>query len=128
MNVFSKPILAIAFGAFLVCAETCRHFDALLSLPEHWASLPIHDWIAGAYLVYAGVRSRRPGRPAAGPHLLAAWAFNLSLLCGALLGHLEDWSSQAPSDRLEFALIGAIALLFLIALGGLVSALDTVRR
>jgi len=59
MTLFASPMLAIAFGAFLLCAETCLHFESLLALPGSWLSLPIHDWIAGGFLVYGGVRSRR---------------------------------------------------------------------
>jgi hypothetical protein len=57
MTFFANPSLAIAFGAFLLCAETCLHFESLLALPESWLSLPIHDWVAGCFLLYDGVRT-----------------------------------------------------------------------
>ena len=124
MTLLAKPIVAIAFGAFLVCAETCRHFDSLLSLPQSWRSLPIHDWAAGFFLVYSGVRSGRDWRTGR-LYQVAAWAFNVSLMCGAFFGHLEEWSSQAPAEGWisERALLIIIGLLFAVSLGGLVSTM-----
>jgi len=124
MTLFANPMLAIGFGAFLLCAETCRHFESLLSLPGSWLSLPIHDWVAGCFLLYGAVRSRREwstGRL----YQLAAWAFNASLLCGAFLGHLEDWSAGAQGDEWisEGALLVVIGLLFAISLCALVSTM-----
>jgi hypothetical protein len=129
MTFFASPILAIGFGAFLACAETCLHFESLLALPGSWLSLPIHDWIAGSFLIYGGVRSRRDwgtGRLYQG----AAWAFNVSLLCGAFFSHLEAWSAEVQaedwiSDR---ALMIIISLLLAVALCGLVSTLVVTRR
>jgi hypothetical protein len=59
MTLLARPVVAIGFGAFLLCAETCLHFESLLSLPQSWLSLPIHDWVAGSFLIYAGARSER---------------------------------------------------------------------
>jgi hypothetical protein len=59
MNVLGRPALAIGFGAFLLCPETCLHFDSLRSLPEGWVSLPIYDWAAGLFLLCVGVRGQR---------------------------------------------------------------------
>jgi len=124
MSIFALPIVALGFGAFLLCAETCLHFESLLSLPKSWLSLPIHDWAAGLFLVYAGVRSRRDwvsGRPVQA----AAWAFNLSLLYTAFVGHLESWSSHVPDEGWipERVLVSIIGVLFAVALCGLVSTL-----
>jgi hypothetical protein len=124
MTLFASPILAMVFGAFLMCAETCLHFESLLALPGSWLSLPIHDWVAGSFLIYGGVRSQRDwgtGRL----HQVAAWAFNVSLLCGAFFGHLEDWSTEAPSEGWisERALVTMIGFLLTISLCGLVSTI-----
>lgn len=129
MTLFASPILAIAFGAFLLCAETCLHFESLLALPGSWLSLPIHDWIAGSFLVYGGVRSRREwntGRI----YQLAAWAFNASLLCGAFLAHLEEWSAGALGEDWisERALVMIIGSLFAISLCALVSTMTLGER
>ena len=125
MTSFASPILAIAFGAFLLCTETCLHFESIVSLPGSWLSLPIHDWGAASFLIYGGVRSRRDwatGRV----YQAAAWAFSASLLCGAFFGHLEDWSAAGSVGGWisERALVIIIGLLFAISLGGL---LGTIR-
>jgi len=129
MTFFANPILAIGFGAFLLCAETCRHFESLLALPGSWLSLPIHDWVAGCFLVYGGVRSQREwstGRL----YQLGAWAFNASLLCGAFLGHLEDWSAGAPAEDWisERPLVIIIGFLFAISVCALVSTMMVTSR
>jgi hypothetical protein len=129
MSFFANPILAIGFGAFLLCAETCLHIESLLALPGSWLSLPIHDWVAGCFLLYGGVRSQREwstGRL----YQLAAWAFNASLLCGAFLGHLEDWSAGtlAEGSIPERALVIIIGFLFAISLCALVSTMTVTSR
>ncbi len=123
LRFLGGPRVAIAFGAFLIVAEACRHANAFTSLPASFLSLPIHDWIAGGYLVYAGWRAKRDA--AAGRlHLLAAWAFNASLLCGAFLGYLEDFSVGAEQiNATTIGFVGIVALLFLISLGGLIGTL-----
>jgi hypothetical protein len=124
MTFFASPILAIVVGAFLICAETCLHFQSLLALPGSWLSLPIHDWVAGSFLIYGGVRGQRDwgtGRL----YQVAAWAFNVSLLCGAFFGHLEDWSTEVPAEGWisERALVTIIGFLLTISLCGLVSTI-----
>lgn len=107
-----------------MCAETCLHFESLLSLPQSWLSLPIHDWVAGSFLIYAGVRSERDWRTGR-LYLVAAWAFNASLMCGAFFAHLEEWSSHVPAEGWisERAFLIIIGVLFAISLGGLVSTI-----
>ena len=39
MNHFANPGLAIAFGAFFLCAETCLHADSVLD----FASRPFQN-------------------------------------------------------------------------------------
>jgi hypothetical protein len=124
MTFFASPILAIVVGAFLICAETCLHFQSLLALPGSWLSLPIHDWVAGSFLIYGGVRGQRDWGTG---HLyqVAAWAFNVSLLCGAFFGHLEDWSTEVPAEGWisERPLVTIIGFLLTISLCGLVSTI-----
>jgi len=124
MTFFASPILAIGFGAFLLCAETCRHFESVLSLPETWRALPIHDWLAGLFLVYGGVRNQRD-RGTGRLYQLTAWAFSVSLLCGAFFRHLEEWSPQTPEDGWisEPALVSIIGVLLAVSLCGLVSTM-----
>ena len=99
MNAFTRPALAVAFGAFILCAETCLHFDSLATAA--WLDMPWHDWLAGLWLVVAGLRGRTSGLPLS---LTAAWAFMLSLLVSAFFGHIAEWwkpSSSAPNDWLS---------------------------
>lgn len=127
MKVFARPLLAIVFGAFILCTETCLHFDSILN-PSSWIDLPIHDWLAGVFLIWSGVISRRDwthGRP----YQAAAWAFILSLLVGAFVAHWEEWSLGEPGGEWisAGAFVGILAGLVVVAAGGLVSTL-AVRR
>ncbi len=54
MTLFSHPLYAVVFGAFILCAETWLHFDALVG-PSSWTDLPIHAWIAGVALATTGI-------------------------------------------------------------------------
>jgi hypothetical protein len=39
VSLFAKPAIAIAFGAFFLCAETCLHADSVLQFanrPPRW--------------------------------------------------------------------------------------------
>ena len=58
MSMFARPIFAIIFGAFIVCAETCEHIGDIVA-PSAWTDLPLNDWFAGAFPVYGGVAFRR---------------------------------------------------------------------
>ena len=100
MGRLTNPWFAILFGAFILCAETCRHVDVILALPARWLSLPFDDWIAGLLLVSAGRLSRRDWR--SGRELQAvAWAFMLSLLVSGFFNHLEDWNSPAQTTAIS---------------------------
>jgi hypothetical protein len=95
MNAFARPALAVAFGAFILCAETCLHVEDLAAAA--WLDMPWHDWIAGGWLVVAGLRRQTSG-PALS--LTAAWTFMLSLLIGAFFGHLAEWwKPSSPSSN-----------------------------
>lgn len=95
MKWFAQPLVAIVFGAFILCAETCQHFDSLTRLPASWPDLPLHDWIAGVFLVAAGAMSRRDWARRR-QWLAVAWDFMLSLLVGAFFGHVADWVTPPP--------------------------------
>jgi heme/copper-type cytochrome/quinol oxidase subunit 1 len=51
MNYFAKPGVAIGFGAFMLCAETCLHAESFLAADATAFELPIHDWAVGIVLV-----------------------------------------------------------------------------
>jgi hypothetical protein len=90
MTLFANPFMAIAFGAFMLCTETCFHFEDIIR-PSSWIALPIHDWMAGSFLVGSGWISRRD-RNRGRPYQAAAWAFTASLLLGAFVGHWKEWT------------------------------------
>ena len=97
MTVFARPMVAVVFAAFILCAETCLHAESILR-PAQWVDLPIHDWLAGAFLLYGAVKARRDwtvGRP----YLASAWAFMASLLAAAFVGHWEEWALGSPSGE-----------------------------
>jgi uncharacterized membrane protein YphA (DoxX/SURF4 family) len=95
--MFAHPIVAIIFGAFILCAETCQHIGDILA-PSAWTDLPLNDWFAGAFLVYGGVALRRD--PVRGRAVqAAAWGFMCSLLATAFVAHWAEWRTQStPSD------------------------------
>jgi hypothetical protein len=102
-------------------AETCLHFEGIVH-QSTWIDLPIHDWIAGAFLICGGVASRRnwtKGRP----YQAAAWSFMCSLLVAALVGHWEELSRPPQSDawipaRAFVVILGGLAALSLGAVAG----------
>lgn len=111
MRFFSRPAVAIVFGGFIACAETCLHFDDIISASS-WTDLPLHDWLAAGLLVWSGsisIRSWQDGRP----YLIAGWAFMASLLIGAFVAH---WAELfRPAEAAEWIPVGA----FVAILGGL---------
>ena len=128
MKPLAAPLLAIVFGAFILCAETCLHFEGILH-PSAWTDFPIHDWFAGGMLVYGGRLSHRDwvhGRP----YQAAGWGFMSSLLVAAFTAHWEDWS-LSPSSADEWfsprAFVIVLAALAALALGALASTLTTRR-
>jgi hypothetical protein len=124
MAVFAHPIVAIIFGAFIVCAETCQHFGDIVG-PSVWTDLPLNDWFAGAFLVYGGAALRR--NPARGRAVqAAAWGFMCSLLAAAFVAHWEEWRTQnTPSDDWipAGAFIAILSVLLIVSVLGLSSTL-----
>jgi hypothetical protein len=118
MSVFAKPIFALGFGVFLALAETARRWG-------NWPYLPflLDDWVAGLFLVYGAVRSRRDwasGRP----YQAAGWAYTSGMMYMSFFGHLEHWSHPPEAGWVPHgALVGIIGLLFALALCGLGSTL-----
>jgi hypothetical protein len=118
VDLLASPILALGFGIVLALAETVRRWG-------HWPFLPflLDDWIAGLFLVYGAVRSRRDwdtGRPVQA----AAWAFTSGMLYMSFFGHLEHWSKPLETGWVPHdALVAIIGLLFALALAGLVGTL-----
>jgi hypothetical protein len=123
MSVFASPRLALGFGILLALAETCRRWG-------NWPYLPflLDDWIAGLFLVYGAVRSRRDW-PTGRPYQAAAWGFASGMLYMSFFGHLEHWSKPPESGWVVHgALVAIIGCLFGCALLGLLATLVTTRR
>jgi hypothetical protein len=128
VTYFAKPGVAIAFGAFMLCAETCLHADSFLAGGATRFDLPIYDWTAGVFLLTAGVLSQRSWTLTRRQYQAVAWAFMLSLLFGALMSFVQEWLT--PPDVVEWGIseggfVGIILALTAIALCGLVSTLRT---
>jgi hypothetical protein len=125
MQWFARPLVAVTFGAFMLCAETCLHADALLKAASQPLELPIYDWLAGGFLLSAGVLSNRQWTLTRRQYQTAAWAFMLSLLTGALISQLGEWLAppvDPPSWGItETGFLVIIASLTVIAACGLVS-------
>ena len=121
--MLAKPAVAIAFGTFMLCAETCLHAGSILNVSTEWPELPIHDWVAGGFLIAAGVASRRDWNKRA-VYQAAAWAFMLSLLVGALFAWIAEWVT--PPDAIEWGIsemgfVVIVAILAVVAFGSLIS-------
>ena len=126
MTYFAKPGVAIAFGAFMLCAETCLHAESFLAAGASAFELPFYDWTAGVFLLTAGVLSQRSWTLTRRQYQAVAWGFMLSLLVGALISQLQEW--LMPPNAVEWgmsegAFLVIILTLVMIALFGLVSTL-----
>jgi hypothetical protein len=124
MKTLATPLVALWFGGFFLCAETCDHLDVLLTPLRNWSSLPFYDWLAGLFLVAAAMHSRRDwenGRAL----LAAAWGFDLSLMVGAFIDHVVDWNTPVPGNGLvsEHAHLVIIAILGAVAVCALIGTL-----
>ena len=124
MGVFAKPAIAIAFGAFMFCAETCLHAEDLFNAAAAPLDLPYYDWTAAGFLLVAGVLSSRDWTATRRQYQAVAWGFMLSLLVGAFLATLSDW--RTPPHEYDWGIsetgfLLIIAGLTAVALCGLVS-------
>jgi hypothetical protein len=121
MKAFAHPRLAIAGGFLIVVLETVRRWGA-------WPFLPflLDDYIAGAFLVYGGVRSLRDRRRGQ-RFLAAAWGFASGMAYMSFFGHLAavlNRATAAPPARVPEATVTAvIGVLFVIAVLALVATL-----
>lgn len=97
LSFLAQPVSAIAFGAFILCAETCLHFESIIR-PTSWLDLPWYDWAAAGMLLHAGLR-QRVNRIHGQNYLAAAWGFMTSLLAGAVVAHAEELSALGTSDE-----------------------------
>ena len=123
---FARPGVAIAFGAFMLCAETCLHAGSFLAAGATPFELPFYDWTAGAFLLTAGVLSQRSWTLTRRQYQAVAWGFMLSLLFGALVSQLQEWltpPNEAEWGISEGAFLSITVTLVVIALFGLVSTL-----
>jgi hypothetical protein len=128
VRYFASPGVAIAFGAFMLCAETCLHAESFMAAGATSFELPIYDWTAGVFLLTAGVMSQRAWTLSRRQYQAVAWAFMLSLLFGALMSFVQEWLT--PPNVVEWGIseggfVGIILALTVIALCGLVSTLRT---
>lgn len=126
MRYFAKPGVAIGFGAFMLCAETCLHAESFLAANATTFELPIYDWTAAGFLLTAGVLSQRSWTLTRRQYQAVAWAFMLSLLFGAFVSTVQEWLT--PPAEVEWgisegAFVAMIFALIVIALCGLVSTL-----
>jgi hypothetical protein len=127
MTFLAKPLVALGFGAFFLCAATCAHFDEIGTSPLSLGP----DWAAGVFLVVGAVVSGRDwskGRM----YQIAAWAFMVSLLFGSVVGNIEEWLSNTPdagSSGLvalsQGPYLAIVSVLFFISLAGLIASLRT---
>lgn len=125
MKWLAHPSLAVLFGAFMLCEETCDHFEAITR--GDWRNMPIHDWTAAGLLIGVGVSRVRFERR---DYQAVAWAFMLSLLVGAFFGHLGEWGTPSePDDWIsERVVLTALVVLIGIASGALLSTLRAARK
>jgi hypothetical protein len=127
VNHFAEPGVAITFGAFFLCAETCLHAEQVLDFASRPLELPLYDWAAGGLLLVAGVLSRRDRTTVRRQYLAIAWAFMLSLLVGASYEMLGEWGG--PPDQNDWlsegAFLAIVVTMTVVAACGLVSTLNT---
>ena len=124
----ASPFAAIGFGLFFLCASSTAHFARIVW--SDWFSWPIADWIAGAFLVYGGLRGARDQRQGQ-LHQVAGWAFLVSLLFGSFLADLQDWLLHIPDTPGTIGLlkiaqgpyVALVGVLLLVAVSGLVASI-----
>lgn len=131
MSVFAKPVVAISFGAFMLCAETCLHAEDLLAVATAPLYLPLYDWAAGGFLLVAGVLTLRDWTDTRRQYQAVAWGFMLSLLAGAFLSQLSEWMTSPDTSTWGISAGGfvvSLAALVVVSLCGLVSTIRASRQ
>lgn len=126
--MFAQPVVAIAFGVFILCAETCLHAGDISGLSA-WTDLPLNDWFAGGFLLYGGLRLRRDGELGR-TTIAAAWGFMCSLLSAAFVDHWSEWRSATTSSDAwipEGAFLAILSTLLIISALALVSTVTSDR-
>jgi hypothetical protein len=53
VSYFAKPGVAITFGAFMLCAETCLHAESFLAADGTVFELPLYGPPAGSFSLRA---------------------------------------------------------------------------
>ena len=129
MTLFARPGMAVAFGAFFICAATCTHFDEITTSPRSLAP----DWAAGVFLFGGAILSSRDW-PDGRVYQVAAWAFMVSLLFNSVHGNLESWlaseTAAAPTGLVTLPLglhLAIEAVLLAVACGGPIASLRVKR-
>jgi hypothetical protein len=128
MQYFAKPAIAIAFGAFFLCAETCLHAEEILRFSHNPLGLPLYDWSAGMFLLAAGILTQRAWMLTRRQYQAVAWGFMLSLLLGALISSLEEWLTPPPTVEWgisEGGFVVIITAMVVIAIAGIVGTVRT---
>src|SRR5262245_7539815 len=125
MELPARPIVALFFGAFFLCAASCVNFDYIVSSPLE----VVPDWAAGGLLVGGALVSHRNwtnGRV----YQIAAWAFMTSLLFASMVGNLDAWLAEPPATHTtgvvpmsQGTYLAWVAALFLLSLIGLIASL-----
>jgi hypothetical protein len=127
MSVFAKPVVAISFGAFVLCAETCLHADDLLAVTTAPLELPLYDWTAGGFLLLAGILSLRSWTDTTRQYQAVAWGFMLSLLTGAFLSELGEWLASPDTSEWGVSAGGFVLILAALVTVSLCGLVSTVR-
>jgi hypothetical protein len=127
MQIFARPAVAIGFGAFFLCAETCLHAEEILQVASEPLALPLYDWSAGAVLLGAGIMTQRAWTLTRRQFQLVAWGFMVSLLFGALISNIEEWLTPPASFEWGISEAGFIVIISLMIAIGIASIVGTIR-
>jgi hypothetical protein len=125
MSVLASPRLAIGGGLLLAALETVRRWG-------HWPYLPflLDDYIAGAFLVFGGMRSFRDAHDGQ-RFLAAAWAFACGMGYMSFFGHLyalQNPPAVAHVARVsEGTVTAVVGTMFFIAVAALVATLRSLE-
>jgi hypothetical protein len=127
MQYFGKPVVAIGFGAFFLCAGTCLHGEEILHFAGQPFALPWYDWSAGGLLLGAGVLTQRAWTFTRRQYQAVAWAFMVSLLFGALISAVEEWLTAPNTVEWGISEGGFVAIISVMILIGVSGVVGTIR-